>query len=38
MRYGMIYLVVKDFQRSLDFYKKVLDMQKTPHTKTTKER
>ena len=27
MRYGMIYLVVKDFQRSLDFYKKVLDMQ-----------
>ena len=26
MRYGMIYLVVKDFQRSLDFYEKVLDM------------
>ena len=26
MRYGMIYLVVKDFQRSLVFYEKVLDM------------
>jgi len=26
MRYGMIYLVVKDFLCSLDFYEKVLDM------------
>lgn len=26
MRYGSIYLVVKDFDRSLDFYEKVFDM------------
>ena len=26
MRYGSIYLVVRDFERSLDFYEKVLDM------------
>ena len=26
MKYGSIYLVVKDFDRSLDFYEKVLDM------------
>ncbi|MDE7389337.1 MAG: VOC family protein [Lachnospiraceae bacterium] len=26
MRYGSIYLVVKDFEKSLDFYEKVLDM------------
>lgn len=26
MRYGSIYLVVKDFDKSLDFYEKVLDM------------
>lgn len=26
MRYGSIYLVVKDFGKSLDFYEKVLDM------------
>ena len=26
MRYGSIYLVVKDFDRALDFYEKVLDM------------
>ena len=25
MRYGSIYLVVKDFDKSLDFYEKVLD-------------
>lgn len=26
MRYGSIYLVVKDFDKSLDFYENVLDM------------
>ena len=26
MRYGSIYLVVKDFNKSLDFYEKLLDM------------
>lgn len=26
MRYGLIYLVVKNFQQSLDFYEKLLDM------------
>ena len=26
MRYGSIYLVVRDFEKSLDFYEKVLDM------------
>ncbi len=26
MRYGLIYLVVKDFEKSVDFYEKVLDM------------
>lgn len=26
MRYGSIYLVVKDFHKSLDFYEKLLDM------------
>ena len=26
MRYGSVYLVVKDFDKSLDFYEKVLDM------------
>lgn len=26
MRYGSIYLVVKDFDKSLDFYEKLLDM------------
>lgn len=26
MRYGSVYLVVRDFERSLDFYEKVLDM------------
>ena len=27
MRYGSIYLVVKDFHKSLDFYEKLLDME-----------
>lgn len=27
MRYGSIYLVVKDFDRSLDFYEKVLEIE-----------
>ena len=27
MRYGSIYLVVRDFTKSLEFYKKVLDME-----------
>lgn len=26
MRYGSIYLIVRDFEKSLDFYEKVLDM------------
>lgn len=26
MRYGSIYLVVRDFEKSLDFYEKILDM------------
>lgn len=26
MRYGSVYLVVRDFRRSVDFYEKVLDM------------
>ena len=26
MKYGSIYLVVKDFDKSLDFYEKILDM------------
>ena len=30
MRYGMIYLVVKDFQRSLDFYKKPTNKKSSP--------
>lgn len=27
MRYGSIYLVVKDFNRSFDFYEKVLEIE-----------
>lgn len=27
MRYGSIYLVVKDFDRSFDFYEKVLEIE-----------
>ena len=33
MRYGSIYLVVKDFNKSLDFYEKLLDMKVIPSFK-----